>query len=206
MRKCMTIAPVAAVILAYVSGAQATVLMETVPVGNPGNAGENSGESEPGGYGPDRICGAVGYAYNIGKYEVTAGQYTKFLNAVAATDTYGLYNTSMGDPYTYQVYGCNIQRAGNPGSYTYSVDADWADRPVNYISWGDAARFANWTHNGQPTGMQGLATTEDGSYLLNGAISDTELNAIAKAANAGGRVRPRGRNNTPAATGMPAEL
>ena len=41
----------------------------------------------------DRICGSVGYNYNIGKYEVTAGQYTEFLNAVARTDTYGLYNT-----------------------------------------------------------------------------------------------------------------
>ena len=39
--------------------------------------------------------GAVGYMYNIGKYEVTAGQYCEFLNKVAATDTYGLYNDSM---------------------------------------------------------------------------------------------------------------
>ena len=31
----------------------------------------------------------------IGKYDVTVGQYTAFLNAVAATDTYGLYNPSM---------------------------------------------------------------------------------------------------------------
>ena len=39
--------------------------------------------------------GAVGYAYSIGKYEVTVGQYTAFLNAVAATDTYGLYDSQM---------------------------------------------------------------------------------------------------------------
>jgi len=38
---------------------------------------------------------AVGYAYRIGKYEVTVGQYTAFLNAVAATDTFGLYNPNM---------------------------------------------------------------------------------------------------------------
>ena len=30
-----------------------------------------------------KLYGSVGYAYNIGKYEVTAGQYTEFLNAVA---------------------------------------------------------------------------------------------------------------------------
>jgi hypothetical protein len=53
--------------------ARANIVIDTVPVGNPGNAGEWSGESY-GGYGPDRICGAVGYAYNIGTYEVTAGQ------------------------------------------------------------------------------------------------------------------------------------
>ena len=61
------------VVLICVTGAKA-VNMEWVTVGNPGNAGEWSGESY-GGYGPDRKCGAVGYIYKIGKYEVTAGQY-----------------------------------------------------------------------------------------------------------------------------------
>ena len=76
------------VLLAYAAPtvARADLVVETVTVGNPGNAGEWSGESY-GGYGPDRICGAVDYTYNIGKYEVTAGQYTEFLNAVAGVDT-----------------------------------------------------------------------------------------------------------------------
>jgi formylglycine-generating enzyme required for sulfatase activity len=65
-------------------------------------------------------------------------------------------------------WGCKIQRNGNSGSYIYGVDADWADRPVNYVSFWDAARFANWMGHGQPTGVQGPATTEDGSYTLNG--------------------------------------
>jgi len=116
----------------------------------------------------------VDYTYNIGKYEVTAGQYTEFLNKVAATDTYGLYNTSMWS----SSYGCKIQRSGSSGSYTYSVAGDWANRPVNYVSWGDSARFANWLHNGQPTGAQGLSTTEDGAYFLNGATSDAALLAV----------------------------
>jgi formylglycine-generating enzyme required for sulfatase activity len=59
-------------------------------------------------------------------------------------------------------------------------DLDWTDRPVNFVSWGDAARFANWLHNGQPKGVQDLTTTEDGSYYLNGAMSDAELLAIAR--------------------------
>ena len=37
--------------------------------------------------------GSVGYAYQMGKYDVTVGQYCQFLNAVAKTDTYGLYNS-----------------------------------------------------------------------------------------------------------------
>ena len=105
-------------------------------MGNAGNAGELSG-SGVGGYGPDRVCGAVAYEYNIGKYEVTAGQYVEFLNAVAATDTYGLYTALMGSGR----YGSKIERSGSSGSYTYSVAIDWANRPVNYVNWGDTARF-----------------------------------------------------------------
>jgi len=61
---------------------------------------------------------------------------------------------------------------------------DWADRPVNYVSWGDAARFTNWLHNGQPSGLQGPGTTEDGSYLLNGATTDEELLAVTRGSDA----------------------
>ena len=134
--------------------------LETVSVGDPGNAGELSG----GGYGPDRICGAVSYSYYIGKYEVTTAQYTDFLNHVAATDPYGLYNTNMWS----SSLGCKIQQSGSPGSYIYSVASDWANRPVNYVSYWDSCRFANWLHNDQPAGPQGASTTEDGAYYLNG--------------------------------------
>ena len=56
-------------------------------------------------------------------------------------------------------YGCKIQQSGISDSYTYSVDTDYADRPVNYVSWYDSLRFANWLHNGQ-----GAGDTEDGAY------------------------------------------
>jgi formylglycine-generating enzyme required for sulfatase activity len=124
----------------------------------------------------------VNYVYDIGKFEITAGLYTEFLNAVAATDTYELYNTNMPD--AAGTLGCNIQRSGSPGSYTYGVPADWADRPVNWVSYGDAARFANWLHNGQPTGAQDLSTTEDGSYYLNGATTNEQLMAVVRDARA----------------------
>jgi hypothetical protein len=54
------------------------------------------------------------------------------------------------------------------------------------VSWGDAARFCNWLHNGQPTGQltgdpaQDAGLTEDGSYYLNGATSDAALIAIVR--------------------------
>jgi len=167
-----------AVVLACASDAQA-VSIDTVTVGNPGNAGDTQIMTIDGTTG----YGVVGASYSIGKYEVTAGQYTEFLNAVAKSDPYGLYSENMDS----DAFGCQITRNGSDGSYTYdfsggtssinpisgetieapgSTAADWENRPVNYVNWGDAARFVNWLHNGQPTGAQGLGTTEDGAYDL----------------------------------------
>ena len=72
-------------------------------VANPGNAGDPQ---------LDGLFGSVAYEYEMGKHEVTAEQYTRFLNAVAATDTYALYNPSM---WTHD-HGCKIERTGSPGS------------------------------------------------------------------------------------------
>jgi len=144
--------------------------IETVPVGNPGNLDDTHGD----GY------GGVAEPYRIGKYEVTAGQYAEFLNAVAVEDTYGLYSTNMES----SDYGCKIVRSGSPGNYSYAVAADRRDRPVNYVSWGNAARFANWLHNGRPTGAQDNSTTEDGAYLLNGATSRVALMAVTRRSDA----------------------
>ena len=160
---------------------QTTMNMPMMSVHNVGNAGD-SGIMNDGTTG----YGSVGYRYWIGKFEVTAGQYTEFLNAVGADDTYGLYTEGMrpGAPF----YPCGIQRFGSPGSYTYSVEADREDRPVNLVDWGDTARYCNWLTNGMPTGAQSLATTEDGSYFLNGATSESSLLAvIRKGPEEGGR-------------------
>ena len=170
---------VAALVLLWAVEARADLTIDTVTVGNAGNVGEWSGASY-GGYGPDRLCGAVDYTYDIGRYEVSTAEYAKFLNAVAATDTHDLYNPEMWSG----IFGCKIERTGTPGSYTYSVASEWANRPVNCISWGDAARFSNWLHNGQPGGDQDLSTTEDGSYFLDGATSIAELMDVTRAPDA----------------------
>ncbi len=151
------------------------ISLDMVTVGDPGN------ENDPF---TGNIFGAVDYKYQIGKYEVTIQQYTHFLNSVAASDPYELYNPSMASDQTI----AGILQSGSPGSYTYSVigpsgenptgASSAGDRPITYVSWFDAARFANWMHNGQ--GSSG--STETGAYTLNGATkgNTTAVNPGAK--------------------------
>ena len=114
------------------------VTIDWVTVGDPGNAADTTG------------YGAVADSYQIGKYEVTIQQYTDFLNAAAKSDPYSLYNTSMAT----NLNIAGISRTGSSGSYAYSVigpsgstpsgASSPGNRPIVYISWWDAARFANW--------------------------------------------------------------
>ena len=156
--KLLTLAATAALI----TSASATVTIDWVTVGNAGNA------ADPNSYG-DTSYGAVSYAYQIGKYEVTNAQYGAFLNAAAQTNSYGLYNSRMSS------YG--ITQSGSSGTYSYTVTTALANRPVVFVSWFDAARMANWMMNGQGNG-----STETGAYTLNGATSGIFL------ANAGAQV------------------
>ena len=157
------------VVMGLLTGTASALTMATVPVGNPGNVGELSGIGA-GGWGPDRICGSVAYDYRIGTFEVTAGQYAEFLNKVAGRDN-RLYNTNMART----DYGSGITRSGDGTAddpYTYTVASAFVNRPVNYVSYWDACRFANWMNNGQPAGAKGAGTTERGTYTLDGFNGD----------------------------------
>ncbi len=150
--------------VALLGAPASAVTIDWVTVGNPGNAADTTG------------YGAVSYAYQISKYEVTNAQYAEFLNAKAASDPLSLYNTSMGLGFG------GITRSGVSGSYTYSVIAGRGDKPVNYVSFYDALRFANWLHNGQGSG-----DTETGAYTLLGGIA-TPSNGTTVTRNAGANI------------------
>jgi hypothetical protein len=137
--------------LLFAPSASAVVTMDWTIVGAPGNACETQTAG---------CLGAVAYEYRISQYEVTNAQYAEFLNAVAADDTYLLYNPSMGSGYG------GIIRDGSSGSFSYSTIAGREDMPVSFVSFYDSLRFVNWLHNGQPIGPQGDATTQDGAYTI----------------------------------------
>ena len=139
-----------AVLLLSVSASAVTI--DWTLVGDPGNACDTQANG---------CFGSVADSYNIGTYEVTNTQYAEFLNAVADTDTNALYNTDMGNVVNLQG---GITRSGSSGGYTYSAIVGRENLPVNWVSFYDSLRFANWLHNDQPTGAQDNTTTEDGAY------------------------------------------
>jgi formylglycine-generating enzyme required for sulfatase activity len=108
--------------------------------------------------------GAVADTYYISKYETTNAQYAEFLNAVASTDTNALYNARMNTSTS-----GGITQSGSSGSFGYTTKIGFANKPVTFVNFYDSLRFANWLHNGQPTGAQGNATTEDGAYTITSA-------------------------------------
>ena len=134
---------------ALITSASASITMDWVNVGNPGNAADPA---------TDSLYGAVAYAYQIGKHEVTNSQYGAFLNAKGASNSGAIYNSSMT--------GTGITQTGSSGNFSYSVTSGFENKPVVYVSWFDAARFANWMMNGQGSGDM-----ETGAYTLNGATS-----------------------------------
>jgi sulfatase modifying factor 1 len=150
MNTLSRLATAAAFVVAASAASASTISMDWATVGDAGNAPD-----------PTTGFGAVGYEYRIGTYEVTNAQYAAFLNSVAASDPNGLYNALMGsDPWG------GITRSGSSGSYTYSVRENMGGKPVNYVSWYDAARMANWMTNGQGSGG-----TESGVYTFDGVNS-----------------------------------
>ncbi|WOO43723.1 formylglycine-generating enzyme family protein [Rubellicoccus peritrichatus] len=147
--------------------------INTVYVGDAGNPNGSRG------------FGGVSYEYYIGTYEVTNAQYTAFLNATAATDSNGLYSTSMAGSFG------GINRSGTSGSYTYSTINGRENNPVNFVSFWDAARFTNWLTSGDTetgvyvltdTGIANNTITRDATAWANGGVAIASQNEWFKAA------------------------
>ena len=124
--------------------------IQWVTVGDPGNTADNTNR------------GAVSDSFQIMKYEFTNQQYTNFLNSVDAggINPNSVYNVNMGD----DIRGGISFTSGAASGSKYAVKSNMGDKPVNYVSWFDAARVANWYQNGATS----LSNTEDGAYTLVG--------------------------------------
>jgi sulfatase modifying factor 1 len=124
-------------VVGFGSGANAFT-MEFVPIGNPGNPTDTTGRPNP--------AGAVGYVYNMGKFEVSRDMVTK-ANAVGGLGIPLFDMTSFG---------------GNG-----------VNRPATGVSWNEAARFVNWLNVSQGFSPAYKFTTQPGGggYSANANIS-----------------------------------
>ena len=142
------------------------VTIDWVTVGDPGNTADTTGNPNP--------AGAVADSFQIMKFEFQNSQYADFLNAVdpSGTNPNAVYNLNMGS----NARGGISFTSGAASGSKYAIRTNMGDKPVNFVSWFDAARVANWLQNGQGSG-----STETGAYtLVNGQTSGT-----APAANPG---------------------
>lgn len=118
--------------------------------------------------------GSISSEFRIATFEVTIAQYAAFLNAIATrTDTANgsivdsLYDSRMAS----DTNVAGISRSGQgiaTAPYVYTTIGDTL-KPIAYVTWFNAARFANWMHNGSNES----ADTESGAYTLSLATSGT---------------------------------
>jgi sulfatase modifying factor 1 len=160
VRRCVLAVAVIAMVVA--SPPARAVTIDWVTVSDPGNTADTTG------------FGAVADSFQIMKYEWTNSQYVDFLNAVdpSGTNPNSIYSLSMGS----DARG-GITNTGTTDGSRYAAKANMGNKPVNFVSWWDAARVANWLQN-----AQGSGSTETGAYTLNNATTGT-----APAVNSGAR-------------------
>ena len=154
-----TSATVAVCLMGFAVPAAHAVTIDWVTAGDPGNAADTTG------------YGAVADSFQIMKFEFTNAQYTDFLNAVdpSGTNPNGVYNTNMGSNAR---SGISFTSGAASGS-KYAIRTDIGDKPVNFVSWFDAARVSNWLMNG----ATGTSSTETGAYTLSGTSTAPAVNS-----------------------------
>lgn len=122
MKENLTVWLMVLFIIAMANDASARIIrgidVDFVTIGNADNTGDTRAEANPSG------CGAVGYEYQIGKYEVTNAQWDVFTSA-------------SGVP------------AGNPSNaYDQSAVYTGDQQPTNEVSWYEALQFCNYLTSG----------------------------------------------------------
>ncbi len=110
--------------------------LDFVTIGNAGNAADSTG------------YGAVDYEYQIGKYEITNGQWNQFVSVAGAP-------------------------TGNP-SIAYDESGYWTGTnvPTNEVSWYEAAQFCNYLTSGN---KYSGAYNFDGSGTFLGVDRDSSI-------------------------------
>jgi len=154
---------VAALLGSLAVSAHAQVTLDMVTVGDPGNTADTTGDPNPAGF--------VADSFQIMRYEFTNQHYTDFLNSVDAggTNPNSVYNTNMGS----NARGGISFTSGAASGSKYAVKSNMGDKPVNYVSWFDAARVSNWLMNG----ATGTSSTETGAYTLSGTSTAPAVNS-----------------------------
>jgi sulfatase modifying factor 1 len=159
-------------------GSAHAVTLDWVTVGDPGNAGQTLTYA-----GTPLTFGAVNYEYRIMSFEWTNSQYVQFLNAIDpdGTNPNAVYNLNMGDNAR---GGISFDTNASSGS-KYAAKTNMGNKPVNFVSWFDAARVSNWLHKGGlvygSTDSSASAPQNTGAYTLG---TGTSGSAPAKNTNA----------------------
>ena len=128
------------------------VTIPTVPVGNAPNAADTTG------------YGAVGNGYRIGTTEVSNSQVRRVLKRQGRQRSVGPFTTGR-----WAAVSAALRKAAPAPASPYAVIAGRGDMPVNFVSWYDSIRFANWLNNGQGSG-----DTETGAYTLLGGTAHAQ--------------------------------
>ena len=109
------------------------VTIDRVRVGDPGDAVDLGS-----GY------GAVAYVYQVSETEVTNARYAEFPNAVADTDTSGLYNATSMSYFDCPAGSEKQTTCGAPGVTPNTANCDW--------SVGDLTDVGSYTVSASPNG------------------------------------------------------